>query len=131
MTAFTQLSLPRRVLRTAGMGHGLPAPSTARRVRSGISERTVAETRSDREDALIPAIPGHVTMQTKDMHHNVFRHHGIAAGRLDLEERCIWQLWMVDKGLDPGRAAEHGFQIRKDREGIEVGMHKGEIFDIR
>ena len=35
------------------------------------------------------------------------------------------------KGLDPGRAAEHSFQIRKDREGIEVGMHKGEIFDIR
>ena len=35
------------------------------------------------------------------------------------------------KGLDPGRAAEHGFQIRKDREGIEVGMHKGKIFDIR
>jgi len=34
------------------MGHGLPAPSTARRVRSGISERTVAETRSNREDAL-------------------------------------------------------------------------------
>jgi hypothetical protein len=33
------------------------------------------------------------------------------------------------KGLDPGRAAEHGFQIRKDREGIEVGMHKSEIFD--
>ena len=27
-------------------------------VRSGISERTVAETRSNREDALIPAIPG-------------------------------------------------------------------------
>jgi hypothetical protein len=35
------------------------------------------------------------------------------------------------KGLDSGRAAEHGFQIGKDREGIEVGMHKGEIFDIR
>ena len=35
------------------------------------------------------------------------------------------------KGLDPSRAAEHGFQIRKDRDGIEVGMHKGEIFDIR
>jgi hypothetical protein len=32
---------------------------------------------------------------------------------------------------DPGRAAEHGFQIRKGREGIEVAMHKGEIFDIR
>ena len=70
-------------------------------------------------------------MQTKNMHDDVFRHHGIAAGRLDLAERCIWQLWMVDKGLDPGRAAEHGFQIRKDREGIEVGMDKGEIFDIR
>jgi hypothetical protein len=38
---------------------------------------------------------------------------------------------MVDKGLDPGRAAEHGLQIRKDREGIEVGLHKDEIFDIR
>ena len=35
------------------------------------------------------------------------------------------------KGLDLGRAAEDGFQIRKDREGIEVEMHKGEIFDIR
>ena len=35
------------------------------------------------------------------------------------------------KGLDPGGAAEHVFQIRKDREGIEVGMHKGKIFDIR
>ena len=75
-------------------------------------------------------IPGHVTMQTKNMHDDVFRHHGIAAGRLDLAERCIWQLWMVDKGFDPGRAAEHGFQIRKDRERIAVGMHKGEIFDI-
>jgi len=53
------------------MGYGLPAPSTARRVRSGIGERTVAETRSNREDALIPAIPGHVTMQTKNMHDDV------------------------------------------------------------
>jgi hypothetical protein len=35
------------------------------------------------------------------------------------------------EGLDPGRAAEHGFRIRKDWEGIAVGMHKGEIFDIR
>src|SRR6516165_1988451 len=88
------LWLPRRSAR----GHGLPAPSTARRVRSGIRERTVAEIRSNREDALMPAIPGHVTMQTKNMHDDVFRHHGIAAGRLDLEERCIWQLWMVGRG---------------------------------
>jgi len=73
----------------------------------------------------------HVTMQTKNMHDDVFGHHGIAAGRLDLAERRIWQLWMVDKGFDPGRAAEHGLQIRKDREGIEVGLHKDEIFDIR
>src|SRR5271166_5888710 len=29
-------------------------------------------------------IPGHVTMQTKHMHHDVFRHHRIAAWRLDL-----------------------------------------------
>ena len=35
------------------------------------SEPTVAETRSNREDALIAAIPGHVTMQTKNMHDDV------------------------------------------------------------
>ena len=54
-----RLTLPsrsRRVLRTAGMGHGQPAPSAARRVRSGISERTVAETRSNREDAPIAIV---------------------------------------------------------------------------
>ena len=44
--------------RMTALGHGLPVPSTARRVRSGISERTVAETRSNREDALIAAISG-------------------------------------------------------------------------
>src|SRR6516164_10357009 len=38
-------------------------------------------------------IPVHVTMQTKNMHDDVFRHHGIAVGRLDLAERCIWQRW--------------------------------------
>jgi hypothetical protein len=63
-------------------------------------------------------------MQRKNLHDDVFRHHGIAAGRLDLAERCIWQLWMVEKGLDPGRAAEQVSDSR-DREGIEVGMHKG------
>jgi hypothetical protein len=38
---------------------------------------------------------------------------------------------MVDKGLDPGGAAEHGFQIRKRGKRIEIGMHESEIFDIR
>jgi hypothetical protein len=38
---------------------------------------------------------------------------------------------MVDQRLDPGRAAEHGFQIRKNWKGIEIGMHKAEIFNIR
>src|ERR1039458_8042493 len=38
---------------------------------------------------------------------------------------------MLNEGLDTGRAAEHGFQIRKDGKGIEIGMHEGEIFDIR
>src|ERR1700676_529023 len=37
---------------------------------------------------------------------------------------------MPDKRLYPGRAAEHGFQIRKVGKRIEIGMHKGEIFDI-
>jgi len=51
--------------------------------------------------------------------------------RLDLAVRCIWQLWMVDKGLDPGRAAGTWLSNSERPEGIEVGMHKGEIFDIR
>src|ERR1700677_429109 len=38
---------------------------------------------------------------------------------------------MVDEGLDPGRAAEHGFQIRKSGKRTEIGMHEGEIFNIR
>src|SRR5271165_307277 len=38
---------------------------------------------------------------------------------------------MLNEGLDPGRAAEHGFQIRKSGKNIEIGMHEGEIFDIR
>src|SRR5262249_12437884 len=42
-------------------------------------------------------IPGHVTMQTKDRHDDGLRHHGIVAGRPDLAERCIWQLWMLTK----------------------------------
>src|ERR1700683_1677300 len=38
---------------------------------------------------------------------------------------------MLHEGLDTGRAAEHRFQIWKDRKGIEIGMHEGEEFDIR
>jgi hypothetical protein len=56
---------------------------------------------------------------------------GAPPGGSILRSGAFGRLWMVDRGLDPGRAAEHGFQIRKDREGIEVGMHKGEKFDIR
>src|ERR1700735_4266301 len=76
-------------------------------------------------------IPGHVTMKTKDMHDDVFRHHRIAAWRLDLAQRRLRQLWMINEGLDPGRATEHGFQIRKTGKRIEIGMHEGEIFDVR
>src|SRR5882762_3322550 len=38
---------------------------------------------------------------------------------------------MPNEGLDPGGTAEHGFQIRKNGKRIEIGMHEGEIFDIR
>ena len=61
-----------------------------RRVRSGISEPTVAETRSNREDPLIPAIPGLVTMPTKNMHDHVFRDHRIATGRLGNRQISSW-----------------------------------------
>src|SRR6516164_7225573 len=38
---------------------------------------------------------------------------------------------MVDKRLHAGRAAEHRLQIWKRGQRIEIGMHKGEVFDIR
>src|ERR1700756_230835 len=38
---------------------------------------------------------------------------------------------MVDKRLNSGRAAEHRLQVRKYRKHIEIGMHEGEVFDIR
>ena len=38
---------------------------------------------------------------------------------------------MIDKSLHPGRAAEHRLQIRKFGKNVEIGMHEGEIFDIR
>ena len=65
------------------------------------------------------------------MHDDVFCHHRIAPRRLDLAKGCLRQIWMIDKGIDPGGTAEHGFQIRKDRQRGEIGMHEREIFDIR
>src|SRR6516225_4896567 len=38
---------------------------------------------------------------------------------------------MADKRLHAGRAAEHRLQIWKRGQRIEIGMHKGEVFDIR
>ena len=70
-------------------------------------------------------------MKTQHVHDNVFRHHRIAARRLDLAERGFGKLGMPDKGLHPSRAAEHGFQVWEGRKGIEIGMHEGKVFDIR
>ena len=70
-------------------------------------------------------------MKTKRMHDDVFCHHWIAAPRPDLAEQGLGKLGMRDKGLDPSRAAERGFQVRKGRKGIEIGMHKSKAFDIR
>ncbi len=76
-------------------------------------------------------VAGHIAMKTKHVHDDVLRHHRIAAWRLDLAERGVGELGMLDKRLDPSRAAEHGFQVREGRKGIEIGMHEGEVFDIR
>lgn len=58
-------------------------------------------------------ITGRVTMRTKNMRDDAFRHHGIAAGRLDLAERSIWQLWVVEKGLDPTERLNTAFKFGK------------------
>ena len=69
-------------------------------------------------------IAGHVAMKAQNMHDDVFRHHRIAARRLDLAERDLRQLWMIDKGFDAGRAAEHRFQIRKAGSASKSGCMK-------
>jgi hypothetical protein len=69
------------------------------------------------------AIPGHVTMQTKNKHDDVFRHHGIAAGRLDLEERCIWQLGMVYRGSTQAERLNMAFKFGVS--GMSAGSYAG------
>src|SRR5919198_5367007 len=64
------------------------------------------------------------------MHDDVFGHHRVAARWLDLAERRLRQFRMMDKGLDPGRAAEHRLQIRQFGKRIEIGPDEGEVFDI-
>ena len=73
----------------------------------------------------------HVAMKAQHMHDDIFGHHRIAAWRLHLAERDLWQFRMIDKRLDPSRAAKHRFQIRKYRQRVKIGMHKGEVFNIR
>jgi hypothetical protein len=70
-------------------------------------------------------------MKTKHMHPDVFRHNRVAARRLDLAQWGLGKPGMPDEGLDPGRAAEHGFQVGEGRKRIEIGMHEGEVFVIR
>ena len=72
----------------------------------------------------------HVAMEAQDVHDDVFRHHRIAARRLDLAERDLRQLRMLDECLHAGRAAEHGFQVREGGKLIEIRMHEGEVFDV-
>ena len=40
------------------------------------------------------------------------------------------QFRVVDKGFDPGRAAEHRLQVRQRRDRVEIGPHEGEVFDL-
>jgi len=56
---------------------------------------------------------------------------GSPRGGSILQSGAFGSFGWLTKGLDPDRAAEHGLQIRKDREGSEVVTHDGEIFDIR
>ncbi len=76
-------------------------------------------------------VTGHVAVKPQYVHDDVFGHHRIAAGGLDLAERGLWQSWMVDEGFDPGRPAEHRLQIRQIGKDVEIGTDEGEIFDIR
>ena len=76
-------------------------------------------------------IARHVPMKAQYVHDDVFGHHRIAARRLHFAERHLRQFGMVDKRLDTGRAAEHRFQIGEYRQRVEIGVHEGEILDIR
>ena len=76
-------------------------------------------------------VAGHVAMETKHVHDDVFRHHWVSAWGLDFAERGFGEFGMRDEGLDPGGAAEHGFQVREVGEGTEIGVHEGEVFYLR
>lgn len=58
-------------------------------------------------------ITGMSTMHTKNMHDDVLRHHGIAAGRLDLAERCIWQFGWLIKDSTPEERLNTAFKFGK------------------
>ena len=75
-------------------------------------------------------IARHVAMQPQHMHDHVFGHHRIAARRFDLAEWCLGQPRVIDKGLHPGRAAEHRLQLRKFGQEVEIRTHEGEVFDL-
>ena len=72
----------------------------------------------------------HLAVKPQHMHDDVFGHHRVAAIRLDLAERYFREARVIDKRLDPGRAAEHRLQFREVRQRVEIGPHKGEVFDL-
>jgi hypothetical protein len=75
-------------------------------------------------------ISRHLAMQAQHMHDDVFGHHRIAARRLDLAERRLWQSGVVDECLDPSRAAEHRLEVGQRRDRVEVRPHECEIGDF-
>jgi len=69
-------------------------------------------------------------MEAQDMHDDILRHHRIAARRLDLAERYLGQLRMIDEALHAGRTAEHGLQVGKGGKHAEVRVHEREVLDV-
>ena len=78
---------------SAGAFAIMPKPRKPTRLCSG---RAIGTRRHSRL-RLRRLIARHVAMQTQHVHDDVFRHHRIAARRLDLAERDLRQLRMLDE----------------------------------
>jgi hypothetical protein len=57
-------------------------------------------------------IPGHVTMQTKNMH-DVFGHHGIASGGSILQSGAFGSVGWLTKGSTPAERLNTAFKFER------------------
>jgi hypothetical protein len=75
-------------------------------------------------------IARHVAVQPQHVHDRVFGHHRVATRRLDLAERHLRQIRVVDERLNAGRAAEHRLQVRQRRDCVEIRPDERQIFYV-